>query len=135
MENTFILKPKNTKDAQRTILGHGVYYLLSGIWPIVSMRSFERVTGPKTDKWLVKTVGVLVTVIGGTLIYGSLRDAPTSPTRFLARASAIGLAAIDGTYVLKRRISPIYLLDAVVEVCLAALACKAEEASNQIHKT
>jgi hypothetical protein len=38
----------------------GVYYLLTGVWPLPSIGSFQRVTGPKTDLWLVRTVGVLV---------------------------------------------------------------------------
>ena len=38
------------------------YFVVTGVWPIVHMRSFLAVTGPKTDLWLVKTIGVLVTV-------------------------------------------------------------------------
>jgi hypothetical protein len=48
----------------------GAYYLATGIWPLVSVETFQWVTGPKTDHlpsgyeadhWLVMTVGVLVT--------------------------------------------------------------------------
>ncbi len=42
----------------------GIYYVATGLWPILNMRSFEMVTGPKRDKWLVKTVGALITAIG-----------------------------------------------------------------------
>jgi hypothetical protein len=38
----------------------GTYYAATGLWPILWMRSFEAVTGPKQDHWLVKTVGALV---------------------------------------------------------------------------
>src|SRR5262245_13986109 len=31
------------------------------------MRTFERVTGPKTDKWLVKTAVVVINALGGAL--------------------------------------------------------------------
>lgn len=41
-------------------LGQGLFYLTSGIWPLIDMPSFEAVTGRKTDKWLVKTVGLLL---------------------------------------------------------------------------
>jgi hypothetical protein len=41
------------------------YYLMTGLWPLFHRRSFEAVTGPKTDYWLVRTVGVLVAAIGG----------------------------------------------------------------------
>lgn len=39
--------------------GQGVYYIASGAFPLVSMRLFERVTGKKTDRWLVQMVGML----------------------------------------------------------------------------
>ncbi|MBV8580277.1 MAG: hypothetical protein JOZ86_06540, partial [Candidatus Eremiobacteraeota bacterium] len=35
------------------------YYLATGLWPLLDMRSFELVTGRKTDRWLVKMVGAL----------------------------------------------------------------------------
>lgn len=38
----------------------GIYYVASGLWPLLHMRSFEAVTGPKRDKWLVNTVGALI---------------------------------------------------------------------------
>lgn len=42
----------------------GAYYTVSGVWPLVSLRSFEAVLGPKTDRWLVQTVAGLTTTIG-----------------------------------------------------------------------
>jgi hypothetical protein len=76
------------------------------------------VTGPKTDLWLVKTVGVLVAVIGATLAFGASRRRPGVELEVLAAGSAAGLAGIDTVYAMKRRISRIYLLDAVVEALL-----------------
>lgn len=99
--------------------GQGCYYLLSGLWPLVSMRSFLAVTGPKTDLWLVKTVGVLIAVIGGVLTFSSRRRA-VPEVALLGVGSAAGLAAIDVVYVAKRRIRPVYLLDALAELCLIA---------------
>mgnify|MGYP003293179536 CR=1 FL=1 len=50
--------------ARATLLAQGGFYVLSGVWPLVSMRTFELVTGPKTDDWLVRMVGLLAAVIG-----------------------------------------------------------------------
>jgi len=41
--------------------------MVIGIWSLVSIGSFQKVTGPKTDVWLVKTVGVLVIGVGAAL--------------------------------------------------------------------
>jgi 4-amino-4-deoxy-L-arabinose transferase-like glycosyltransferase len=100
-------------------LVQGVYYLASGIWPLVSIRTFERVTGPKADDWLVKTVGALAAVIGAVLVVRSVaREAPPDPV--LGAAAAAAFAAVDVNYVARRRISPIYLADAIAELALIA---------------
>ena len=48
-----------TRNSWQTLAtGQGAYYVASGLWPIFHRRSFEAVTGPKKDWWLVVTVGV-----------------------------------------------------------------------------
>ena len=60
--------------AYRVIAGtQGSYFLLTGVWPLLHMRSFLAVTGPKTDLWLVETVGVLVAAIGAGLLLSAAR--------------------------------------------------------------
>ena len=96
------------------------YYLVTGVWPLIDMRTFEAVTGPKADRWLVKTVGGLVATTGAALALASRRRRFPPELVLIAAGNAAGLAAIDAVYVAKGRISPIYLLDAVVEVPLLA---------------
>ena len=99
----------------------GGFYLVTGIWPLLDIESFQAVTGPKTDLWLVRTVGVLVAVIGGVLLLAARRSRITDEIVLLAVGSALGLATIDVIYALADIISPIYLADATAEVGLAAL--------------
>jgi hypothetical protein len=101
-------------------IGQGLYFAATGIWPLLHLRSFERVTGPKTDTWLVQTVGVLVGVIGGTLLSAAVRRAITVETAGLAVGAAAGLGAVDAVFATRGRISPIYLADAAVEATLIA---------------
>lgn len=101
-------------------IAHGIFYLVTGVWPLLDLRTFQAVTGPKTDRWLVKTVGVLIAVVGSVLVLAGLRREETDEIPVLAIGSAAGLAAIDGIYVARRRISPIYLLDAAAEIALVA---------------
>lgn len=98
----------------------GALYLVTGAWPILDRRSFEAVTGPKTDFWLVRTVGVLIAIIGAVLVRAAVRGRPGEDARLLAVASALGLTAVDVNYVFRGRISRIYLFDAVAELGLAA---------------
>ncbi len=97
-----------------------LFYLVTGVWPLLHMRSFEAITGPKMDRWLVKTVGVLVIAIGGSLGLAARAERTTPEIALLGAGSAGGLAAIDIVYVAKRRISPVYLLDAAAELVLVA---------------
>ena len=94
------------------------YYVLTGVWALVSIGTFQKVTGPKTDLWLVKTVGVLVAVVGAVLDMAARRKGITPEIALLAVGSAAGLTAIDVVYVAKGRISPVYLLDAAAELGL-----------------
>lgn len=99
-------------------LVQGGYFFLTGVWPLISMQTFEKVTGPKRDHWLVKTVGVLVLVIGVLLLWAGYRGDISTEIYILAVGSAVGLTGIDVVYVCKRIISPVYLLDALAEVVL-----------------
>jgi hypothetical protein len=104
----------------KVALVQGIYFLITGIWPILSMKTFLLVTGPKTDLWLVKTVGLILAVIGAVLLYAQMTGTINPPVILLAIASALGLALVEIIYVVKRVISPIYLADAVVEFVLIA---------------
>ena len=102
-------------------LAQGIFYAATGLWALVDLDSFEAVTGPKTDDWLVKTVGILVVVIGGVLIMAARRRRVTAEVAVLGAGSALALAGIDLVYALSGVIAPIYLLDAAAELGLVVL--------------
>jgi hypothetical protein len=103
----------------------GGYFAVLGVWPIVDIRSFQAVTGPKTDHlptgdqddhWLVVTVGALITAIGISLLVACYTRRLSPEAAVLGILSAIVLAAIDIVFVWREVIAPIYLADAVVEI-------------------
>lgn len=102
----------------------GGYYLVTGLWPIVHLRSFEAVTGPKPEGWLVKMVGALaasvgLTLLGGRAIGPTLRTAQS--IRRLGLLSALSFAGVDLWYGgVRRRIAPVYALEALPELAFAA---------------
>jgi hypothetical protein len=106
---------------EKILLAQGLYYVLSGLWPLAHMRSFLAVTGPKTDLWLVKAVGLLVTAIGASLLAASARGAAAPETIVLAVGSALALAGVDVVFAATRTISRIYLADAAAEAALLVL--------------
>lgn len=112
------------------LLAQGVYFALTGLWPLLDIHSFQVVTGEKTDHlptgrdsdhWLVFTVGVVVLAIGISLFVAAWRDRMALEIAILAVLSASGLGIIDVIFVARRVISPVYLLDALAEAVLVTL--------------
>jgi len=111
--------------AARLALTHGLFYFTTGVWPILHLPSFLWVTGPKTDLWLVQTVGAVLAAIGLALWKSGRSRAVTAEIKLLGGGVAAVLATCDIVFVMKDVILPIYLLDAAAEVALvtAWIAC------------
>lgn len=97
----------------------GAVYVLTGLWPILHLRSFMAVTGPKADGWLVKTMGGLIAAVGAALCV-SATTRMTRSTKALGVLAACALGGADVWYAGKGRISRVYLLDAVLEAAIVA---------------
>lgn len=109
---------------ESVLKAQGLYFMVTGLWPVVHMRSFEAITGPKTDDWLVKMVGLLAFVIGATLYSAVRHQRTTRDIVLLAISSALAFTVIDAWYSLSGRISLIYLGDAVVEAAIVLTLLK-----------
>ncbi len=110
----------------RSVLGvQAAYFLGTGAAPFVSRRLFEAVTGPKTEWWLVKTLGGVVCALGAGFASAAARGRVTPEITAIAAGSAAALAASDVWYVARGRIRPTYLLDAGVEVALITALLRA----------
>jgi hypothetical protein len=105
----------------------GVYFLLTGLWPIVHIESFQAVTGEKTDHlvtghegdhWLVNTVGALVAAIGLSLIVAAYRQRVAPEVMLVGLLTAAALTAIDIVYVARSTIAGVYLADAALEIAI-----------------
>ncbi|MHB1416246.1 MAG: hypothetical protein ACYC1C_13440 [Chloroflexota bacterium] len=97
----------------------GLYYLVTGLWPLVHMPSFLAITGPKTDLWLVRSNALLIAAIGLALSLAGLRREGGLSTGSLGIGAAAALGGVDATYALRGRISRAYLLDVPLEAAFA----------------
>jgi hypothetical protein len=104
----------------RTAAWQGLYYAASGLWPLLHLPSFMRVTGPKAETWLVRTVGALVLVSGGALALAGRRRRVTPEMALIGAGQALALTMVDTIYATKRRISKIYLADAALQLLVLA---------------
>ena len=96
-------------------VAHGAFNVVGGLWPLLHLRSFEWVFGPKRDVWLQMTTGGLLVSAGAAQLAAA--PAPWGPVhaRRIGRGPAVTLLAVDLVYVPKGRIRPTYLLDAAMQ--------------------
>jgi hypothetical protein len=106
-----------TRRLARRLSAQAAYFIASGLWPWIHYRSFEAVTGAKTDDWLVLTVGLLLAVIGAVLLAGARRPAAHGIAAALALGSAAAMAVADIGFALNGTVDAIYLVDGAVQ-CL-----------------
>jgi len=96
----------------------GAYFAVTGLWPLIHMPSFLAVTGPKTDLWLVQIVGALICIPAAVAFLIAWHGRLRVENLVAVCGSAAVLCAADIIFVTRGTISPIYLLDAGVELAL-----------------
>jgi len=114
-------KWKSAKLTSLAATAQGFYFLVIGLWPVVSPKTFVAVTGPKTDYWLAISVGLLTACIGIPLLVAAFRRQIAIEFFLLAISSAAALAGVDVVCWVTRKVPVVYLLDFVAEVLLIAL--------------
>jgi hypothetical protein len=110
-------RPSGTTESttSRLARAQGTYVLATAAWPLVHYRSFERVTGPKADRWLVQTVAGLGVTIGWAMLRSASTPEALPVAARLGMGSALTFGAIDAVYGASGRIRRLYLADAAVE--------------------
>lgn len=105
----------------RLALAHGAYLLGAGLWPLLGLRTFEKATGPKPEGWLTKGVGLCLANLGVALTAAGARGRVAQELRLVAATTGLSLAAMDFWYAgIRRRISPVYLLNGATQLAFAA---------------
>lgn len=119
------LRPRPVRERRpqraKLALAHGAYLVAAGLWPVLHLRSFASVTGPKPEGWLTKGVGVCWANLGAALLAAGARGKVAQELRLAAGTTALSFAAMDFWYAgPRRRISPVYLVNGLVELGFAA---------------
>jgi hypothetical protein len=113
-------REKGKFDQQLVMRAQGAFNVVNGLWPLLHLRSFEAVFGRKTDHWLVRTVAGLLLVVGVTQLGAGADAASIRTARRIGVGTSLVLGSIDVIYAPRRRISRLYLLDALAEGTLIA---------------
>lgn len=105
-------------NAKYTLVFQVIYYFVTALWPLIHMRSFEAVAGPKKEHWLVYTVSTLLLAILMPFLY-VLYLWPMELSEeilILAMSAAFGLAMIDFIFVFRGVIWKTYLFDGFLQL-------------------
>jgi hypothetical protein len=105
----------NLSPAARVARAQGIFNLLGGAWPIVWLRSFEWVYGPKQEDWLQKTSGGLLVASAIALL--AAEDSPESmrTARHIGVGVALTYLLVDLVYIPQGRLRKTYLQDLLCE--------------------
>ena len=96
------------------VLIQGIWYAITGLWPLLSYRTFAQVTGDKHDRWLVRTVAVLA--LAASVAVSRAGGDPLIPLAFAAAFACGDALALRAGY------PRWYLVDLVVELGFAGTA-------------
>lgn len=100
-------------------LAQGLYDLVGGLWPLLHFRSFEEVTGPKVDHWLVRTVAGMLVVMGVVLLRDAYRNRVPDSMRTMAGGLSGVLAIVALISSVGGWISWTYFLDGLIHLSFA----------------
>jgi hypothetical protein len=98
------------------LVTQAAYIFITAVWPIIHIESFMAVTGPKTDIWLVKTVGALLLPVSICMLSYLRIKTPDTPIFTLGIGIAVAFIIVDVYYSTLDVISDIYLADAAAEL-------------------
>lgn len=78
------------------LAGQGIYYIVTGLWPLLHFSSFAAVVGFRISPFQAHAFAALIIVIGGSLLEASRREPPGPfPTLLgIAVAGAISIVSL-----------------------------------------
>jgi hypothetical protein len=106
---------------KKLVAFHAFYFLITGLWPLVSIDSFMFVTGWKHDIWLVKTVGLLTASIAVGLTVSLIRNKYELAFLIAIVCACLSFLYIDVFYWCKGVLRGVYLVDAAIQILLCAV--------------
>jgi hypothetical protein len=112
---------QKTRKKRLSLVFQSLYYLFTGLWPLLHMLSFSAESGPKADTWLLRAEGMLILCIIAAFVIDLYTRKYTTSIVFLAISSSIGFLYIDLWHSMYHNMGGIYLTDAVAHMILMTI--------------
>lgn len=108
-------REKRFQDLRRLARMHGAFNLIGGLWPMVSIRSFERVFGTTVDRSVMRTCAGFMIGAGVAQLRSSGTPRGAENARRIGLVTSLAMLAVDLIYLPSARFRPSYLLDTATE--------------------
>jgi len=105
----------------KIITVQGLYYLITGVWPVLGIEPFTAAAGPGQGIGLAPLSAALTCVIGLSLVVAATGAQVALPTWVLSLGSTVVLASLNLLFTVTGDLPARYLLEAALEFLLLAL--------------
>ena len=102
------------------LIWQGLYYGLTGLWAIVSLKSFSQITGHHGDPFEMYSIAGLAVVLGIAFLWGAYREEQRIFAAVLALLSAIAVIIPETVFFSEIR-GTLFVPDLVEEIIVAIL--------------
>ncbi len=98
------------------VLGfQGMFYLITALWPLIHISSFEAVVGFKPDKFQLFTTDLLILIIAIPLL-ASIKQHKTRAIVLLGLGSSLAFMVVELWF--RKSIRPVFFLDFIIEAVI-----------------
>jgi hypothetical protein len=102
------------------LLAQGVYYVLTGLWPLVDFHSFARFVALDVIPFQAQAFAAVIIVIGASLIEAARREPPSAYPTMLGAAVAGAIAIVSLFWLPRMGVTSGLWIDFAIEVAIAA---------------
>ncbi len=104
---------------RRVIAAQGIYYLLTGIWPLAHFPSFAGAVGLQINAFQAQSFGAVIAVVGATLAEASRKEPPGAYPTALGIAVAGAVALVSLVWLPRTGAGSALWVDLTIEVAFA----------------
>lgn len=111
----------NYKIFKFTLMFQGLYYAITGLWAIVNLESFSRLTNHYGDPFEMYSIAGMALVVGLFLIWSAQKEVARKPAGFLALGFVLAVIIPEAIFLPQIGNPPLFWIDFVIEAIIGFL--------------
>jgi len=110
---------KRNRWRRLTLMAQGLYYILTGLWPLAHFSSFSRAVALPVNPFQAQAFGAVLVVVGAHFVEVGRREPPGSSATLLGIAVAGAIAVVDMVWLPRLGSVSALWIDLIAEVAIA----------------